>query len=68
MLGISEYKGFDPIDLPHLKQLELSGEEVGHIMTKHKEFPYDWDYGQVVYVTFLSGIFGGTIILEGNKN
>ena len=36
-------------------------------MTKDHEFPYDWNYGQVVYVTFLSAIFGGTIVLEGKK-
>jgi len=65
VVGISQYGGFDPIDLKHLKQLELSGEEIGHFMTKDHEFPYDWNYGQVVYVTFLSAIFGGTIVLEG---
>ena len=67
MVGISQYSGFDPIDLKHLKQLELSGEEIGHFMTKDHEFPYDWNYGQVVYVIFLSAIFGGTIVLEGKK-
>ena len=65
VLGISEYKGFDPIDLVHLKELEISGETVGKFMTKDNEFPYDWDYGQAVYITFLSAIFGGTIVLEG---
>ncbi len=67
MRGISQYKGFDPIDLDHLKKLEISGEEVGKFMTKDHEFPYDWNYGQVVYITFLSAIFGGTIVLEGKK-
>lgn len=65
LLGISEYKGFDPIDLVHLKELEISGEEVGKFMTKDNEFPYDWNSGQAVYMTFLSAIFGGTIVLEG---
>ena len=67
-MGISKYGGFDPIDLPQLKELELSGEEVGHLMTEDEEFPYDWGYGEVVYVTFLSAIFGGTIVLEGKKH
>ena len=67
VLGISEYKGFDPIDLVHLQELEISGEGVGKFMTKDNEFPYDWNYGQTVYITFLSAIFGGTIILEGKK-
>ena len=34
-------------------------------MRKDNEFPYDWNYGQAVYITFLSAIFGGTIVLEG---
>ena len=67
MLGISTYDGFDPIDLPHLKKLELSGEDIGHYLTKDKEFPYEWGYGQIVYITFLSVIFSGTIVLEGTK-
>jgi len=65
LLGISQYGRFDPIDLPHLKELELSGEDVGHFMTANKEFPYDWGYGYIIYITFLSAIFGGTIVLEG---
>ena len=56
---------FDPIDLKHLKELELSGEEVGYLLTKDKEFPYDWDNGEIVYIIFLSVIFSGTIVLEG---
>ena len=36
-------------------------------MTNYNEFPYDWNYGKAVYITFLSAIFGGTIILEGKK-
>ncbi len=68
LLGISQYGRFDPIDLPHLKQLELSGEDVGHFMTKSKEFPYDWGCGHIIYVTFLSAIFGGTIVLEGKEH
>jgi hypothetical protein len=56
---------FDPIDLKHLKELELSGEEVGYLLTKDKEFPYDWDSGEIVYIIFLSVIFSGTIVLEG---
>lgn len=67
MLGISTYGQFDPIDTAHLKRLELSGEEVGHLLTKDKEFPYDWGYGDIVYITFLSAIFSGTIVLEGTN-
>ena len=64
MLGISEYRRFDPIDTAHLKELELSGEEVGDLLTNDKEFPYDWGYGELAYITFLSAIFSGTIVLE----
>lgn len=31
----------------------------------HNEFPYDWGSGRLVYMTFLSATFMGTIILEG---
>jgi hypothetical protein len=65
VLGISEYRRFDPIDTAHLKELELSGEEVGDLLTNDKEFPYDWGYGELAYITFLSAIFSGTIVLEG---
>jgi len=65
ILGISTYWKFDPIDIDHLKELELSGAEVGHLFTKDKEFPYDWGKGEIVYIVFLSVIFSGTIVLEG---
>jgi len=65
ILGISTYWKFDPIDIDHLKELELSGAEVGKMFTKDKEFPYDWGKGEIVYIVFLSVIFSGTIILEG---
>eukprot|EP00537_Pseudo-nitzschia_pungens_P011436 CAMPEP_0172389406 /NCGR_PEP_ID=MMETSP1061-20121228/6302_1 /TAXON_ID=37318 /ORGANISM="Pseudo-nitzschia pungens, Strain cf. pungens" /LENGTH=899 /DNA_ID=CAMNT_0013119549 /DNA_START=199 /DNA_END=2898 /DNA_ORIENTATION=- len=64
LIGISTYGQFDPINV-RLKKLRLSGESVGHLFTDAKEFPYDWDYGIAVYVTFLSLIFAGTIVLEG---
>ena len=31
---------------------------------KHSEFPYDWNAGEYVYITALSAIFIGTIIME----
>lgn len=30
----------------------------------HNEFPYDWNVGKVVYITFLSAIFLGSIVME----
>lgn len=48
-----------------MKKLELSGEDVGLLFTKDNEFPYDWNIGTIVYITFMSAIFGGTIVLEG---
>lgn len=65
ILGISTYGSFDPHDVKHLKELEISGEEVGYLLIKNKEFPYDWDSGEIVYIIFLSVIFSGTIVLEG---
>lgn len=65
ILGISTYGQFDPINVDHLNRLELSGEPVGHLFTKDKEFPYDWENGKIIYLLFLSVIFSGTIVLEG---
>lgn len=65
ILGISTYGQFDPINVDHLNRLELSGEPVGRLFTKDKEFPYDWENGKIIYLLFLSVIFSGTIVLEG---
>eukprot|EP00536_Pseudo-nitzschia_multiseries_P005683 jgi/Psemu1/254737/estExt_Genewise1Plus.C_1090050 len=65
VIGISTYGQFDPINIDQLKYLRLSGEPVGRLFTDAKEFPYDWTYGVAVYITFLSLIFAGTIVLEG---
>jgi hypothetical protein len=63
-VGVSEYGRVDP-DSTDLKHLELDGEFVGNLFTKANEFPYDWGYGHIQYIFFLSAIFMGTIILEG---
>ena len=63
ILGISHYGQFDPITDAKLKELEISGESLGHLYDD--EFPYDWGYGSIIYITFLSLIFSGTIVLEG---
>mmetsp|Transcript_30028 Transcript_30028/g.72886 ORF Transcript_30028/g.72886 Transcript_30028/m.72886 type:complete len:592 (-) Transcript_30028:1207-2982(-) len=63
--GISEYGAFDPDGTVNIQQLIIDGEQVGSILTKKREFPYDWECGVPVYITFLSVVFMGTIILEG---
>ena len=63
--GISEYGAFDPNGTVDIEQLVINGEQLGNILTKKREFPYDWEYGVPVYITFLSIVFMGTIILEG---
>jgi MFS family permease len=65
LLGVSTYGDLDPVNTTHLASLELGGESVGHILTSHHEFPYDWNYGPAIYITFLCIIFMGTIVLEG---
>jgi hypothetical protein len=62
--GITQYGNVDP-DTTDLKHLELSGVIIGRLFTRENEFPYDWGYGHIVYIFFLSAIFMGTIILEG---
>jgi len=48
-------------------QLDISvgGESITTFLNKHLEVPYDWGAGLYVYITFLSAVFMGTIILEG---
>jgi len=41
-----------------------------HVSTSDKdvsytEFPYDWGYGEIVYIFLLNLIFSSTIVLEG---
>ena len=46
----------------------IAGEELDHVLTPKGEFLYDFGFGRsgtVVYVTFLSAVFMGTIVLEG---
>jgi hypothetical protein len=65
ILGVSAYGNVDPEDTADLTHLEIFGEDVGQLLTKRMEFPYDWDSGKIIYVVFLSAVFMGTIILEG---
>lgn len=43
----------------------LGGNSISSFLNDEHEVPYDWGLGTGVYVTFLSAIFLGTIILEG---
>lgn len=43
----------------------IGGESVSSFLNKEKEVPYNWGIGSVTYITFLSAVFMGTIILEG---
>lgn len=45
--------------------ISVGGESITTFLNKHLEVPYDWGAGLIVYITFLSAIFMGTIILEG---
>jgi hypothetical protein len=43
----------------------IGGENISKFLNKELEVPYDWGTGRFVYITFLSAIFMGTIVLEG---
>jgi len=45
--------------------IEIGGTSITKVLNKENEVPYDWGRGRVVYITFLSAVFMGTIILEG---
>jgi hypothetical protein len=47
------------------KDVKIVGEKLDHLLTKDREFEYDWGVGQYVYIIFLSTVFMGTIVLEG---
>lgn len=56
------------IILDHIKEKGPAAIQMNAIIKgalHHDEFPYDWGIGRVIYVTFLSAIFIGSIILEG---
>lgn len=58
--------GTDSIkSVKHGTEISIGGTNVVKILNKEHEVPYDWGAGKAVYITFLSAIFMGTIILEG---
>lgn len=63
VVGVSEYRYFDPVNATDLHSLEIGGEVVD--LTPKEEFPYNWSYGRAIYTFFLCVIFMGTIVLEG---
>ena len=50
---------------PSSVNITIGGEDLTSFLNDHSEIPYDWGAGTYVYITFLSAIFMGTIILEG---
>ncbi|KAL7486520.1 hypothetical protein ACHAW6_012115 [Cyclotella cf. meneghiniana] len=54
--------------LQRIKQKGPTAKRLKKVVTlasDHGEFPYDWGAGSYVYLTFLSAIFIGSIIMEG---
>ncbi|KAL7520878.1 hypothetical protein ACHAWX_005574 [Stephanocyclus meneghinianus] len=54
--------------LKRIKQKGPTAKRLKKVVTlasDHGEFPYDWGAGSYVYLTFLSSIFIGSIIMEG---
>lgn len=51
--------GTDSVDI------SIGGTSISSFLNKHQEIPYNWGIGTVTYITFLSAVFMGTIILEG---
>lgn len=47
------------------EEITIGGTNVEKILNKENEVPYNWGFGAIIYITFLSAIFMGTIILEG---
>jgi hypothetical protein len=75
LLGILNYEGLlydtlgygeevnkliDPTDAGYNNQTKA----LASLLNKDEEFPYDWEFGRVVYIVSLSAIFMGTIVLE----
>lgn len=57
--------GTDSIQTVNATDISIGGTSVKKVLNDKMEVPYDWGIGDVVYITFLSAIFMGTIILEG---
>jgi hypothetical protein len=51
--------GTDSVDI------SIGGTSISSFLNKQDEIPYNWGIGTVTYITFLSAVFMGTIILEG---
>lgn len=51
--------GTDSVDI------SIGGTSISSFLNKQNEIPYNWGIGTVTYITFLSAVFMGTIILEG---
>ena len=63
--AVDDSNTFHPNNATHQTDIVIAGNDLTHILNKHHEVPYDWGAGKPVYLTFLSAIFLGTIILEG---
>lgn len=48
-----------------IKEVKLNGNKVKKILTIDGEIFYNWGYGVVFYIIFLSLLFMSTIVLEG---
>jgi hypothetical protein len=57
--------GTDSSQNMNATDISIGGTNVKKFLNEEMEVPYDWGIGDVVYITFLSAIFMGTIILEG---
>lgn len=51
--------------LVNATDIEIGGTSISKVLNKENEVPYDWGAGKPVYITFLSAVFMGTIMLEG---
>lgn len=67
LVAILNFEGllYDIIGNVDGENAEIDGTSITSLLNKEKEFLYDWGSGKYVYVTFLSAIFMGTIVLEG---
>lgn len=44
---------------------KIGEERIGDLLTNKNEFPYEFDAGPYIYISFMSAIFIGTIVMEG---
>lgn len=44
---------------------KIGNERIGDMLTEKGEFPYEFGAGPYIYISFLSAIFLGTIVMEG---